>query len=194
MKLELSYTKSALASIYVTSLKGYDNDLFAAKILEIGDQQNRLNNVKADMTEWQSFFPEWKELSMDVVSNHLIELVGNIEATWIVHSLWGVNYRKGDHTIFHDHSPSTFSFCYYVKIDKGSSPLVFSDIDYKHFPEENSLIIFPSHLKHGVPSQISDGRRIVISGNINAISGLTTVDEETFRQGLIEERTVVCRK
>ena len=56
------------------------------------------------------------------------------------------------------------------------------------------MIIFPSHLKHGVPSQISDGRRIVISGNINAISGLTTVDEETFRQGLIEERTVVCRK
>lgn len=192
MKLELSYTKSALTSIYVTSLKGYDNDAFAKKVLEIGDQQNRSTNVKADMTEWQSFFPDWKELSRDIVSNHLIELVGNIEATWIVHSLWGVNYRKGDYTIFHDHSPSTFSFCYYVKVDKGSSPLVFSDIDYKYFPEESNLIIFPSHLKHGVPSHLSDGERIVISGNINAISGLTSIDEETFREELLEDRKVVC--
>ena len=192
MKLELSYTKSALTSIYVTSLKGYDNDAFAKKVLEIGDQQNRSTNVKADMTEWQSFFPDWKELSRDIVSNHLIELVGNIEATWIVHSLWGVNYRKGDYTIFHDHSPSTFSFCYYVKVDKGSSPLVFSDIDYKYFPAESNLIIFPSHLKHGVPSHLSDGERIVISGNINAISGLTSIDEETFREELLEDRKVVC--
>ena len=192
MKLELSYTKSALTSIYVTSLKGYDNDVFAEKILEIGDQQNRLTNVKADMTEWQSFFPEWKDLSRDIVENHLIKLVGEIEATWIVHSLWGVSYKKGDHTIFHDHSPSTFSFCYYVRVSKGSSPLVFSDIDYKYFPEENNLIIFPSHLKHGVPSQLHDGQRIVISGNINAMSGLTSVDEETFRDGLLEASKVVC--
>ena len=170
MKLQLSYTKSALTSIYVTSLEGYDNEIFANQILEIGDKQNRLTNVKADMTEWQSFFPKWKDLSRDIVENHLIKLVGEIEATWIVHSLWGVSYKKGDHTIFHDHSPSTFSFSYYVRTSKESSPLIFSDIDYELLPKENDLIIFPSHLKHGVPSQISDSERIVISGNINAMN------------------------
>ena len=170
MKLQLSYTKSALTSIYVTSLDGYDNEIFANQILEIGDKQNRLTNVKADMTEWQTFFPQWKDLSCDIVGNHLIKLVGEIEATWIVHSLWGVSYKKGDHTIFHDHSPSTFSFSYYVRASKESSPLIFSDIDYELLPKENDLIIFPSHLKHGVPSQISDGERIVICGNINAMT------------------------
>ena len=170
MKLQLSYTKSALTSIYVTSLDGYDNEIFANQILEIGDKQNRLTNVKADMTEWQTFFPQWKDLSRDIVKNHLRKLVGEIEATWIVHSLWGINYKKGDHTIFHDHSPSTFSFSYYVRASKESSPLIFSDIDYELLPKENDLIIFPSHLKHGVPSQISDSERIVISGNINAMT------------------------
>ena len=170
MKLQLSYTKSALTSIYVTSLDGYDNEIFANQILEIGDKQNRLTNVKADMTEWQTFFPQWKDLSCDIVGNHLRKLVGEIEATWIVHSLWGINYKKGDHTIFHDHSPSTFSFSYYVRASKKSSPLIFSDIDYELLPKENDLIIFPSHLKHGVPSQISDSERIVISGNINAMT------------------------
>ena len=170
MKLQLSYTKSALTSIYVTSLDGYDNEIFANQILEIGDKQNRLTNVKADMTEWQTFFPQWKDLSRDIVKNHLRKLVGEIEATWIVHSLWGVSYKKGDHTIFHDHSPSTFSFSYYVRASKESSPLIFSDIDYELLPKENDLIIFPSHLKHGVPSQISDSERIVISGNINAMT------------------------
>jgi len=170
LKLQLSYTKSALASIYVTSLEGYDNEIFANQILEIGDKQNRLTNVKADMTEWQTFFPQWKDLSRDIVGNHLRKLVGEIEATWIVHSLWGVSYKKGDHTIFHDHSPSTFSFSYYVRTSKESSPLIFSDIDYELLPKENDLIIFPSHLKHGVPLQISDSERIVICGNINAMT------------------------
>ena len=170
MKLQLSYTKSALTSIYVTSLDGYDNEIFANQILEIGDKQNRLTNVKADMTEWQTFFPQWKDLSRDIVKNHLRKLVCEIEATWIVHSLWGINYKKGDHTIFHDHSPSTFSFSYYVRASKKSSPLIFSDIDYELLPKENDLIIFPSHLKHGVPSQILDSERIVISGNINAMT------------------------
>ena len=53
------------------------------------------------------------------------------------------------------------------------------------------LIIFPSHLKHGVPSQLSNSQRIVISGNINAMSGLTVTDDETLNRG-VSEMSVVC--
>lgn len=178
MKIQLQYTKTALASIYVTSLEGYDNKLLYNQIVEVGDRQNKLTNVKADMTEWQTFFPEWNKLSRDVVENHLMKLVGEMDVTWAVHSLWGVNYHKGDYSIFHDHSPSTFSFSYYVNVSKESSPLVFSDIDYELFPKENDLIIFPSHLKHGVPSQQSDSKRTLISGNINALGSIEIVSNE----------------
>jgi len=175
LKLQLSYTKSALTSIYVTSLDGYDNEIFANQILEIGDKQNRLTNVKADMTEWLlTDYESFRSLGIDIVVNHLPHLymppIDGSGFDWIITSLWGVSYKKGDHTIFHDHSPSTFSFCYYVRTSKESSPLIFSDIDYELLPKENDLIIFPSHLKHGVPLQISDSERIVISGNLNAMT------------------------
>lgn len=70
----------------------------------------------------EKFLPDWKILSKDIVENHLVKLVGDMETSWVVHSLWGVNYHKGDYTILHNHCPSTFSFVYYVKASEGSSP------------------------------------------------------------------------
>ena len=52
--------------------------------------------------------------------------------------------------------------------DEGASPLVFSELDYELYPEESQLVVFPSQLQHGVPSQRGEGRRMVISGNIIA--------------------------
>ena len=178
MKLQLQYTRSALVDIYVSFLDGYDNELLSNQIINIGDQQNRLTNVKADMTRWKNFLPDWKILSKDIVENHLVKLDGDMETSWVVHSLWGVNYHKGDYTILHNHCPSTFSFVYYVKASEGSSPLVFSDIGYELLPKENDLIIFPSHLNHGVPSQTNDAERIVISGNISAIGNIEIVSNK----------------
>jgi len=175
LKLQLQYTRSALVDIYVSSLDGYDNELISSQIINIGDQQNRMTNVKADMTRWQNFLPNWKKLGRDVVENHLVNLVVDAETSWVVHSLWGVNYQKGDYTIFHDHCPSTFSFVYYVKAGEGSSPIVFSDVGYELLPKENDLIIFPSHLRHGVPSQISSAERIIIAGNISALGNIKFV-------------------
>ena len=166
MRLELQYTRSASTAIYITRLEGYDNDLFARQILERGDEQDRQTNVQADMTVWK--VPEWHGLCKDIVENHLVNLSGEIDVTWVVFAVWGANYRNGDYTRYHAHRPSTFSFCYYVKADEGASPLVFSELDYELYPEEGQLVVFPSYLKHGVPSQRGDGKRMVISGNIIA--------------------------
>tara|TARA_R100001530_G_scaffold24626_1_gene19954 strand:+ start:223 stop:732 length:510 start_codon:yes stop_codon:yes gene_type:complete len=166
MRLELQYTRSASSAIWVDKLEGYDNDLLAQKILERGDEQDRNTNVQADMTAWK--IPEFYGLCKDVAENHLKHLSGEIDVTWVVFSVWGANYRKGDYTRYHAHRPSTFSFCYYVKADEGASPLVFSELDYELHPEESQLVVFPSQLQHGVPSQRGEGRRMVIAGNIIA--------------------------
>jgi|TARA_R110002020_G_scaffold465617_1_gene687133 hypothetical protein len=164
MRLELQYTRSASAAIWVDKLEGYDNDLYEKQILARGDEQKRKTNVQADMTSW--FIPEWKKLCEDVVNNHIVKLSGEMDVIWAVHEIWGANYRKGDYTRFHAHRPSIFSFCYYVRADKDSAPLVFADLDYELYPEESQLVVFPAHLNHGVPSQRVAGRRTVIAGNI----------------------------
>jgi len=167
MIYDLQYTKSSLVSIYVASVPGHDNKLYANQILKLGDEMKRTTNVKADMTHWETFLPEWKPLARDIMEKHLVE----IDAKFVCYALWGVNYSKGDYTVFHHHFPSLLSFIYYVKADEDSAPLVFSDIDYELHPKENDLIIFPSYLKHGVPTQMKDDNRMSISGNIGALPG-----------------------
>ena len=73
MIYDLQHTKSALASIYVSSVIGYDNELYANQILKLGDQMKRTTNVKADMTHWETFLPEWKHLGTFVMEKHLPE-------------------------------------------------------------------------------------------------------------------------
>ena len=169
MIYDLQYTKSSLVSIYVASVPGHDNKLYANQILKLGDEMKRTTNVKADMTRWETFLPEWKPLAKDIMEKHLVEYVGEIDAKIVCYAIWGVSYSKGDYTVFHHHFPSLLSFIYYVKADEDSAPLVFSDIDYELHPKENDLIIFPSYLKHGVPTQMKDDNRMSISGNIGAL-------------------------
>ena len=172
MIYDLQYTKSSLVSIYVSSISGQDNELYANQILKLGDQMERTTNVKADMTHWETFLSDWNPLLKEIMEKHLSEFIEPYlmnEARFVCYALWGVNYSKGDYTVYHHHFPSLLSFIYYVKADEDSAPLVFSDIDYELHPKENDLIIFPSHLKHGVPTQMKDTNRISISGNIGAL-------------------------
>ena len=167
MRLNLQYNRSAFSTIYIEKIEGHDNDLFVKQILARGDKQEKKTNVKADMTEWRVNEPEWHNLCRDIIENHIIFLSGEIDVTWKIVSLWGAHYKKGEYTIYHSHMPCVISFCYYPKADKDSAPLVFSELDYELYPEEGQLVIFPSHLKHGVPSQ-REGERMVIAGNIVA--------------------------
>jgi len=167
MRLNLQYNRSAFSTIYIEKIEGHDNDLFVKQILARGDKQGKKTNVKADMTEWRVNEPEWHNLCRDIIENHIIFISGEIDVTWKIVSLWGAHYKKGEYTIYHSHMPCVISFCYYPKADKDSAPLVFSELDYEIYPEEGQLVIFPSHLKHGVPSQ-REGERMVIAGNIVA--------------------------
>ena len=170
------YNDRASAKIYIAQLEGYDNDLFAEQIISRGDKQERKTNIKAQMTEWRVNEPEWYDLCKDIVENHIIFLSGDLDITWRIVEIWGVNYKKGDSANYHAHRPFTFSFCYYPKVDiRDSSFLVFPQLQgeekdhwYSVKPREGQLVIFPSYLIHGVPLQKENRGRMVIAGNIIA--------------------------
>ena len=62
--------------------------------------------------------------------------------------------------------PSPFSFVYFVRCPKGSSPLIFTTSGKKIKAEEGKVVIFPGNLLHHVPENKCDGR-ITLAGNIN---------------------------
>lgn len=80
-------------------------------------------------------------------------------------SAWIANYNKGDHALEHDHIPSGFSYVYFVKTPKGSSPLVFSTSGKRIKAEEGKVVIFPACLRHHVPKNRCEGR-VTIAGNV----------------------------
>ena len=78
---------------------------------------------------------------------------------------WLAVYDKGEYTKCHAHYPFSFSFVYFVKSPKGSSPLVLSTSGKRMKPEEGKVVIFPSSLQHHVPKNRCDGR-MILAGNL----------------------------
>ena len=78
---------------------------------------------------------------------------------------WVARYSKGDYAVEHDHIPYSFSYVYFVKTPKGSSPLVFSTSGKRIKAEEGKVIIFPGSLRHHVPKNRCE-ERITVAGNV----------------------------
>ena len=158
-------------AVYKAKLE-YDNNLFVEQIKESGiDVLRGKTNVKAGMTKWLlTEYSSFRDLSIDVVVNHLSQLsehtVDGSDISWVVHSIWGNIFTKGNHAVAHNHMPGIFSFVYYVKMPEGSSQLVFNDLSSQVHLEEGDLIIFPAHLHHSVPEHIIEEERVTIAGNI----------------------------
>ena len=73
-------------------------------------------------------------------------------------------YEDGDHTVKHNHFPSTFAAVVYLEIEKDAAPIVFEE-ELTVVPTSGSLIVFPALLEHYVPK--TSGRRMAISMNID---------------------------
>ena len=136
------------------------------------DCQGRRTNVKATMTEWHFDiknleFIEWKRYLISKVKE-LDLFYGN---PFEFESLWANIYRKGDHTISHDHDPCRYSIVYFLKSKPNFSPLVFENKGLRRKktikPIEGRIVIFPGFIKHSVPRHNHDETRITLSGNLN---------------------------
>jgi len=136
----------------------FDNDKLYQMIVE-----KSVNPDKgAMMTTWyERPFQDIAEYVRGYINKH-----GIYNGNHLKHfHIWGQLYNEGDHQTSHDHVPYVFSWIYYVKSPKGSSPIVFESSDYKLYPKESDLIIFPSWVEHYVPNNKCKGRAIV-AGNL----------------------------
>ena len=82
-----------------------------------------------------------------------------------VDHFWLANYSKGDFTIPHHHKPAMFSFVYFVRCPKGSSPLVLTTSGKRVKSDEGKVVIFPAGVWHHVPQNKCEGR-MTLAGNI----------------------------
>ena len=87
----------------------------------------------------------------------------------LVDNSWLARYREKEFTQKHNHYPAPYSFVYFVKCPKGSSPLAFPTSGKKIKAEEGKVVIFPGNLWHSVPKNKGQDR-IVLAGNIFALT------------------------
>ena len=124
-------------------------------------------NVKAQMSEWNTTTPSI-ELIKKLVCDILLRDHPSLSYYRLtVDQCWISLYNKGEFAQFHDHALSPYSFVYFVKCPKGSSPLLVGDRKERIKAEEGKIVIFPGSLVHGVQKNKCDGR-IVVAGNVEA--------------------------
>ena len=151
---------------------GILNPLLEIAIRKRGDQQGKRSNVKADMTEWDMRKEEGGEHFETLCEWIRKVVIRDSQKTFIpvakphISCVWGNLYKKGHHAEEHRHLPSTWSFVYFVNVSPGCSPLIFPDAKYSLDPSDGLLVLFPSWVKHFVPSQTSNYERVSIAGDI----------------------------
>ena len=141
---------------------------------ELSPKENSYKtNVKAKMTSYYTDSPtvtiieEWvRQLLMEkstlrtaLRSEHGFQL--NFDDTWFS------GYDIDEFTAKHDHTPSTFSWVYFVRTPPKSSPLVLTTSGTQIKAEAGKVAIFAGNVWHHVPPNKCEGR-IVLAGNINA--------------------------
>ena len=106
--------------------------------------------------------PSFKEL----VENITEKIKGVIGRDVKVDKMWGkwINGEK-DHMNWHNHLPSDYSIVYYLRVPSFiKNGTLFEDRGLVR-TEDNSLLIFPSKLKHSSPSYFWKGDRYIISAD-----------------------------
>jgi len=151
------------------------NPLLEQGIRASGDKQRHTTNVKADMTDfqmWEQDKPAYQQFQ--VICKHAVQLAfDNAPAQSkphfnpVITEIWGAIYRKSEHTILHDHWPSTWSFTYYVNVSDDCSPIVFPDANISLKPKNGMMCMFPGWVAHKVPKQKTNYERVMVAGNIS---------------------------
>ena len=143
-------------------------------LLHYKDIQKHETNVKATMTEWNIVSPEINQLK-DYIIRSLKTLPISIGwgPSWDFKfkNFWANIYRYGEYTNIHDHLPEDLSMVYFLTSEKGDAPLLINDGDDQIpiYPQEGSIVMFPSYIKHSVPKHESNNIRITLSADINRV-------------------------
>jgi len=162
------------------------NSRLIQKILAYPDVMKHQTNVKANMTDWRMHMKDddFGKLASTVETIAMNMRYGSTHVDGDTHTVknkgqsprlmtdecWGASYGKGEFTKNHNHWPALWSWCYYLQVPKGSSPLVFSEAGIMFEPKVGDLVIFDGQAEHSVPPCECEEKRVMIAGNIVAIS------------------------
>ena len=125
-----------------------------------------LTNVRAPQTTPYLFTPNVRILQ-DYIRG-LTELNLAFTPHIQIVNCWIANYGRGDYAKKHHHGASWFSFVYFIRTPKGSSPLVFTTSGRRIKAEEGKVVIFPGTVRHSVPLNKCEGR-MCMAGNIDFV-------------------------
>jgi len=162
------------------------NSRLIQKILAYPDVMKHKTNVKANMTDWRMHMKDddFGKLSSTVETIAMNMRYGSTHVDGDTHTVknkgqsprlmtdecWGASYGKGEYTNNHNHWPALWSWCYYLQVPKGSSPLVFSEAGIMFEPKVGDLVLFDGQAQHSVPPCDCEEKRVMIAGNIVAVS------------------------
>jgi hypothetical protein len=143
-------------------------------------------NVKANMTDWRMHMKDddFGKLASTVETIAKNMRYGSTHVDGDTHTVknkgqsprlmteecWGASYGKGEYTKNHNHWPALWSWCYYLQVPKGSSPLVFTEAGIMFEPKVGDLVVFDGQAQHSVPPCDCEEKRVMIAGNIVAVS------------------------
>ena len=162
------------------------NSRLIQKILAYPDVMKHQTNVKANMTDWRMHMKDddFGKLASTVETIAMNMRYGSTHVDGDTHTVknkgqsprlmtdecWGASYGKGEYTNNHNHWPALWSWCYYLQVPKGSSPLVFTEAGIAFEPKVGDLVVFSGQVQHSVPPCECEEKRVMIAGNIVAIS------------------------
>ena len=146
-------------------LHSFLNPKILKEMEDISFNMSYKSNVKAQMSDWYITTP-----SLEVIKKLVLDILLKYEPSLSNYRLffpdcWIARYNKGEFAQIHQHALAPYSFVYFVKCPKGSSPLVVGDRKKRIKAEEGKMVIFPGWLAHGVPPNKCDGR-VVVAGNV----------------------------
>lgn len=130
------------------------------------------------LKRWVAHAVRMYEASMRAGSVVTFDCDHPISTTDLDIQAWVAYYGEEEHHLTHDHTGSYISGVYYLQVGPDSNPLIFQDprnllgqseedLLYRHTPVENELVLFPSWLKHSVPSTYNAVPRIAIAFNVD---------------------------
>ena len=140
-------------------------------IISLESNTDKPSNIMAKMTPWNIMGIKEVDDIIEWVSTQIhkdfLNMPGRQELPFRLvecKECWGVLYQEGDCITKHNHTPSQYSFTYYVNVPEGSSQLVFPESRYHIQPVAGQVVIFESRLTHMVlPNNCKN--RCSIAGN-----------------------------
>ena len=169
-EVEINYAKEPVFTTFLNVSLSELNSI-KEKIREYRKKFKPQNSDKTNLTAWRSpyntneFVDYFDNINSKII-NKCVEILNDYYKSknkLFLDNMWVSVYEKGDFAREHNHTHD-FSCCYYVDIERDSSPIIFSS-NFEIVPENDMLILFPSYLKHKVPPTI--GKRYLISMNLN---------------------------